>query len=96
MTMITDSRSLIESIKSTKQVTEKLVRPLIKWAKEMIDSNNIQEVRWCGTRVCLADALTKPGSNTTEDLFEVCESGRMIDLKETDKEKLRDDIGGIQ
>ena len=55
--MITDSQSLIESLNSTKQVEEKLMRPIIKWIKQCLDNKMMDETRWCDTKVCLGDVL---------------------------------------
>ena len=60
--IITDSKSLLDSINSTRQVEEKLTRLIVKWIKQMLDSGFVRNVRWCNTNVCLADTLTKPGS----------------------------------
>ena len=47
------------------------------------------------TRVCLADALTKPGSKTSDTLLNVCRTENMINLRETDKNTDRENVGGI-
>ena len=67
---------------------------MIKWAKEMCDAGCISEMRWCDTRVCLAGALTKPGSMTSDALLNVCRTGNMINLRETDKNTDRENVGG--
>ena len=77
---VTDSQSLLDSIESTKQVEEKLMRPVIKWIKQVLDSGAVQSIRWCDTCVCVSDAFTKPGSKLNQTLVDIFQSGRMIDL----------------
>ena len=75
--MITDSKSLVESINSTKQIEEKLIRPIIKWIKQMVDAKALQNIRWCDTDSCISDALTKSGSKVTEKMLKICQIGEM-------------------
>ena len=77
---VTDSQSLLDSIESTKQVEEKLMRPIIKWIKQVLDSGAVSNIRWCDTCVCVSDAFTKPGSKLNETLVDIFRSGQMIDL----------------
>jgi hypothetical protein len=83
--MVTDSQSLLDSIESTKQVEEKLMRPIIKWIKQMMDSGAVSNMRWCDTCVCLSDAFTKPGSRLNQTLLEVFRTGNMINLSYSTK-----------
>ena len=83
--VVTDSQSLLDSLESTKQVEEKLMRPVIKWMKQMLDSKAISNVRWCDTCVCVSDAFTKPGSKLNQTLLEIFKTGKMIDLSYSTK-----------
>ena len=56
----TDSQSLVDSIESTKQIDSKLLRPIVKFMKQMLDSQMINTIKWIDTEVCVADILTKP------------------------------------
>ena len=85
VTCVTDSQSLIDSINSTKKVDEKLMRPLIMWFQQAMEAQYITELRWCDTKVCVADMLTKAGSSLTDTVREKVQTGRMIDLTETFK-----------
>ena len=82
----TDSESLIESLKSSRQIEDKLLRPTVKWLKQMIDAKMVESVRWVDTKQCLADVLTKSGNDRlTSKLMEVMDCGDMIDLDFSDK-----------
>ena len=83
--VVIDSQPLLDSINSTKQVESKLLRPLIKYMKQTLDSKMIHSIRWCDTKVCLADVLTKRGSNLTSTFMQVLKTNKMIDLNWTDK-----------
>ena len=83
--MVTDSQSLLDSLDSTRQVEEKLMRPLIKWMKQMLDAGAISNIRWCDTCVCVSDAFTKPGSKLNPILIEIFRTGKMIDLSYSTK-----------
>ena len=80
MQPVTDSQSLLDSIDSTKQVEEKLMRPIVKWIKQVLDSGAVSSIRWCDTCVCVSDAFTKPGSRLNETQVEIFRTGQMIDL----------------
>jgi hypothetical protein len=81
---------LLDSLDSTKQVEEKLLRPLIKWMKQMLDSKAISNIRWCDICVCLSDAFTKPGSKLNQTLVGIFKTGKMIDLSYSTKIKKPD------
>ena len=83
--IVTDSKPLIDSINSSKQIDNKLLRPVIKFMKQSLDSKMVNSIRWCDTKVCLADVLTKKGSNLTALLMKVLKTNEMIDLSWTDK-----------
>ena len=78
--MVTDSQPLIDSLESTKPVEDKLVRPLVKFLKQALDARWINTIRWCDTKVCLADILTKPGAPLTRTVLEIMKTNKMIDL----------------
>ena len=90
--MITDSQSLIDSINSTKQIESKLLRCTIKWIKQMVDSGFINSIRWCDTEVCLSDCLIKQGSKLGNTLLKICANGEMIDLKYSNKKRLKENM----
>ena len=79
--VVTDSQPLIDSVESTKQIDDKLLRPLIKSMKQMLDSHMIKEIRWCDTKLMLADVLTKTGAPLTDVVRQVMETNRMIETQ---------------
>lgn len=60
---VTDNHSLFESLKSTKQVTEKRLRLEISSIKELIQSKRIKKVLWLDSKTQIADCLTKKGAS---------------------------------
>ena len=81
--MLTESKSLLDSIDSTKQIDDKLMRPVIKWMKQMLDAMFISSMRWVDMTVCVAHILTKTSAPLTDDVMNVFKTGIMIDLKKT-------------
>ena len=66
MKLYSDSKTLIDSIISTKQIEDKLIRTDIAWLKErlLIDSEaNISAIHHVKTKQMLADCLTKKQAN---------------------------------
>ena len=78
--MIIDSKSLLESIKSTKPVDEKCVRSTIHGFKQHLEEKKIRSVIHTRTHNMLADCLTKRGA-PCEKLLEVLQTGNMINLE---------------
>jgi hypothetical protein len=62
----TDSKSLIESLKSTKQVDEEPTRLNIARLKDHMNQNLVKEIKWVPTHLQMADPLTKAKVDTTE------------------------------
>ena len=81
VTVLTDSQSLLDSIDSTKQVDEKLIRPLVQFMKDAKASNWVTEMRWVDTNLCMADMMTKSGSKLVDKTMAVMRSGNMFDTK---------------
>ena len=79
--ILTDSMSLIDSINSTRQIEDKLTRPVVKWMKQMLDSRMVSSLRWVDTKLCVADILTKTSDPLTETVMSINGSGQMIETK---------------
>ena len=71
----TDSASLVESIRSTKQVDEGSMRLHVERIKDHLQSQNIETITWTPTDRMLADPLTKIKANTT-NLVAVLRTGQ--------------------
>ena len=82
----TDSESLLDSLTSSRQNDDKLLRPTVKWPSQMIDAHMVNSIKWVDTKQCLADVLTKAGNDRlTAKLMDVMKTGNMIDLNYSDK-----------
>ena len=82
---VTNSKPLIDSIESTKQIDDKLLRPLIKSMKQMLDAQMVSSIRWCDTHVMVADVLTKARAPLTEVVRDMMKSNEMISLDDPKK-----------
>jgi hypothetical protein len=71
----TDSASLVESIRSTKQVDEGSMRLHVERIKDHLQSQNIETITWTLTDKMLADPLTKIKADTT-NLITVLKTGK--------------------
>ena len=71
---MTFSQPLVDSVNSSRQVENKLLRPIISLS-----------LRWCDTKVCVADMLTKKGSSLTGTAMKILQTGNMIDLSQRGK-----------
>jgi hypothetical protein len=89
VTILTDSQSLLDSVDSTKQVEEKLIRPLVQFMKDAKSCKWVDEFRWVDTDQCVADMLNKPGSKLVEKVRRVMKTGEMFRFKKkkTDREE---------
>ena len=57
--MKTDSKTLYDSIISTKQVDEKTIRHIIAWIKQQKEEKRVKEINWVCSENMLADIFTK-------------------------------------
>ena len=60
---VIDSKTLFESIHSTKQVQEVSITILIAWINEQINRGIVEDVMWTDTKKMIADILTKRNVN---------------------------------
>ena len=61
-----DSKSLWESLHSTRQCEEKLLRNSVAGMKQLMQLGEVSEVNWVPTEKQLADCMTKKGKRGTE------------------------------
>lgn len=59
-----DSKTLHDSLLSTKQVEEKTIRHLVAWIKQQVTEGIIKNVGWVSTDEMLADVFTKKNVKT--------------------------------
>mgnify|MGYP003318031647 CR=1 FL=1 len=74
-TMKSDSQSLKDTLFSTKQISEKMLRPTVLAMKQMLNRKNIGRFDWVESLDDLADVLTKKGAKGTERLLEILKTG---------------------
>ena len=74
-----DSKTLLDSLNSSKQIDEKTVRHLIAWIKEQRDEERtIQSINWVKSAEQVADVFTKKNVKTDIILTVVTEGNLMV------------------
>ena len=71
-----DSKTLHDSLFSTKQVEAKTIRHLIAWMKQQMEEGNVSNIDWICSQEMLADVFTKKNVNT-HDIIETVTKGHM-------------------
>ena len=72
---MTDSKGLVDSLNTTKQVSEGRMRLNVGRIKEYRDLKEVEKIKWVPTTQMLAESLTKSRAD----------SGRLIRVLETGK-----------
>ena len=62
----TDSKSLLESVHSTKTLKEKRLKVDVCVIREMLEKKEIESINWCPSNRQLADCLTKSSASSTK------------------------------
>ena len=75
VTIKCDSMGLKETLNSTHQIEEKMLRPVVQNIKDLLTRGFIESVTWVPTEECQADLLTKKGSGCKERVIEIIQSG---------------------
>ena len=70
-----DSQSLLDTLFSTKQIEEKILRPTVLAMKQLLTRNQIGRFDWIESHDCFADILTKKVAKGTERFLEVLKTG---------------------
>ena len=78
MIVKSDSKSLKDSLNSTKQVEEKMMRPVVQHIKDMITRREITSFDWVDSKSCHADILTKKSAGETEKVLNIIKTGKNI------------------
>ena len=76
LTINEDSKSLVESLHSTKKVKRKTMRVIISSLQQNIRKGRIREIRHVSSKQQLADVLTKKGVST-DSILDVVSSGTL-------------------
>ena len=77
VTLKIDSKTLSDTLKSTKQVEEKTVRHIVAWIKQQIKENKVKSVDWVCSEEQLADVLIKTGVKT-DPILKTLKVGRIF------------------
>ena len=77
--MYTDSKTLFDSVKSSKQIDEKTFRIKIAEMKQSLQTGKLRSLNHVVTKNMLADCLTKSGANPGR-LLSVLREGRQKEL----------------
>ena len=73
-----DSKTLFDSLNSTRQIDEKTVRHLIAWNKQQRgEEKTVQKIKWISAAYQLADCFTKKNVKT-DDILRVFTRGNLI------------------
>ena len=73
----TDSKTLTDTLQSTKQVQEKTIRHIVAWIKQQIDEKKVNSVDWVCSEDQLADVLTTRGVKT-EPILSILKAGKIL------------------
>ena len=72
-----DTKTLLDSLHSTKQIDEKTTRHLIAWIKEQMESGKVRHIDWVCSEDMIADVFTK--ANVKTDLIlSVIQEGKLM------------------
>ena len=74
-----DSKTLYDSIHSSKQVEEKTIRHIIAWMKQQLEEKTVNDISWVSSSNMLADIFTKRNVNS-DSLVEVMTKGMIPKL----------------
>ena len=74
-----DSKTLFDSIQSSKQIEEKTIRHLIAWVKEQLDNKTVSNISWVSSSNMLADIFTKRNANHESLVKSITEGKIKID-----------------
>ena len=73
-----DSKTLLDSLNSTKQIDEKTIRHLIAWIKQQMEDKTISSIDWVCSKEQHADVFTKKNVKTDTILTIVSEGNLML------------------
>ena len=71
-----DSKTLHDSLQSTKQVDEKTIRHLIAWIKEQMEEEKVKAINWVASEDMIADIFTKANVKSNQ-ILDVVREGHL-------------------
>ena len=77
----TDNKSLVDTINSSKTLTEKRLQVDICIITEMIEKREVKQITWCDSRSQLADCLTKARASCNKLLHVIQGDGKLLQRK---------------
>ena len=75
----TDNKSILDTINSTKVLTEKRLKVDVCIIREMTEKQDVKSVSWCDSSSQLADCLTKVGASSEKLLHVLKGEEKLID-----------------
>ena len=72
-----DSKTLFDSLYSSKQVDEKTIRHLVAWIKQQMEDGVVKKIDWVSSSEQLADVFTKRNAST-ETILSVLSEGNLM------------------
>ena len=72
-----DSKTLHDSVLSTKPIEEKTMRHLLAWMKQQLEEKYVRQIDWIPNKLMLADILTKKGVKS-DPLIRAVTRGRIV------------------
>ena len=72
-----DSKTLLDSLNSSKQVDEKSIRHLVAWIKQQMELNTVGNIDWVCSNEQVADVFTKKNVNT-DHIISVVSQGKLF------------------
>ena len=72
-----DSKTLLDSLNSSKQVDEKSIRHLVAWIKQQMELNTVGNIDWVCSNEQVANVFTKKNVNT-DHILSVVSQGKLF------------------
>lgn len=77
ITACIDNKSVIEAVFSPKLVDDKRLHVDIAAIQEFLETNDINQIKWCSGQAQLANCMTKQGASGYQ-LLQVLQSGKKL------------------
>ena len=74
-----DSKTLYDSLNSSRQVDEKTIRHLVSWIKQQKENNTVRSIDWVSSEKQLADVFTKKNAKT-DQILSIVTDGNLLQV----------------